>query len=286
MNAIPPVRSIMTSSSNPLFQEKYDFIFSIGEACSCSSTLRNAGLQHRSMPFDWVARPSLVERAKLFHDNFQNWLPKEAMECVGKQLIEKKPKLIYRNTITGTVFNHDFPLDVPFEEAYPIVKARHDRRIARLYETIRSSRSVLMVNLAPPNETKDQSNEDLVAAQKIVSDYFPGVKIHLLHVFNKDDIALEDAEVGTPAPGVFTLKFCYNAFNPEVPHLVNDDILYRLFHKIRLSSRHLTFIDSLNKWSAQHPILNFFFRSRITRNGMQTIEVLRIRICRIKAKKS
>lgn len=274
----------MANSGNPLYQEKYDFVFSIGEACSCSSTLRNAGLQHRSLPFDWVANPPLVERAGLFHSGFQDWLTKDAMECIGMQEIEKKPKMIYRNTITGTRFSHDFPVDKPFDEAFPIIKARYDRRIARLYETIRASRSVLMVYIAMPNETRRQTNEDLIEAVKRVSDCFPGVKIHLLYLFNDNNTPLKEAKIETPGPGIFSFTFCYNAFSTEVPYLVNDKVLYQLFHKIRMSGKHLNTMDSLNKWSAQHPILNRLLRCRVSHQGKQTIEIFRIRVCSFKAK--
>ena len=32
----------------------YDFIFGLGNACSCTQTLREADLQVLSFPFDWV----------------------------------------------------------------------------------------------------------------------------------------------------------------------------------------------------------------------------------------
>lgn len=53
---------------------RYDLIVGMGKACSCSMSLRKAGLQHLSLPFDWMR------------------------------------------------FN---------DEAYPAVRAKHDRRIAR-----------------------------------------------------------------------------------------------------------------------------------------------------------
>ena len=34
---------------------KYDLILPIGEACSCSQSLRTAGLQFASFPWDWIA---------------------------------------------------------------------------------------------------------------------------------------------------------------------------------------------------------------------------------------
>ena len=43
----------------------YDFVFSLGQACTCSMTLRHAGLQFASFPLDWVSGGSLASRTAL-----------------------------------------------------------------------------------------------------------------------------------------------------------------------------------------------------------------------------
>ena len=41
---------------------KYDLIFSMGEACSCSEAIRRLNYQDFSYPFDWVANLTFLER--------------------------------------------------------------------------------------------------------------------------------------------------------------------------------------------------------------------------------
>lgn len=274
----------MNFINSSLFKEKYDFIFSIGEACSCSIVLRNSGLQCRSMPFDWVAWPNLIERSKMFQNNFCDWLPKDALQHIGEQLIEKVPKNVYKNTKTGTIFNHDFPLNQSLDESYPTVKDKYNRRIARLYKMIRSSKTVLAVNLAIPQSTLNYTTEQLIQVKNTLSECFPDVNIHLLHVSNDNDIPLRHAEVTSPAPGVFKTSFCYKAFNKENSYAVNNKILNRFFVHIKLSNKHLSWMDRLNKWSAQHPFLNHIVRWRVRLDNMQTFEIFRMRVYSRKVK--
>lgn len=274
----------MSFLNSPLFKEKYDFIFSIGEACSCSIALRNNGLQCRSMPFDWVAWPNLMVRSRMFQNNFCDWLPKDSLQHIGELLVEKVPKNVYRNTKTGTIFNHDFPLHQPLDEAYPAVKEKYDRRIARLYKMIRSSKSVLAVNLATPSSNLNYTNEQLLQVKNTLSECFPGVNIHLLHVFNDNELPISQAKVTSPAPGIYKTSFCYNDFNEELPNAVNNKILNQFFIHIKLSNKHLSWMDRLNKWSSQHPFLNHIVRWRIDLDNRQAFEIFRVRVYSRKVK--
>ena len=63
--------------------KKYDFIFGIGRACACSQSLRKAGLQLLSLPWDWLATtptpdgPDLDMRLKIMESGFADWLREE-----------------------------------------------------------------------------------------------------------------------------------------------------------------------------------------------------------------
>lgn len=274
----------MTDFLNSFDKGTYDMVFSIGAACSCSSALRASGLQLRSLPFDWVYGVSLEERAQMFCNSFCDWLPEKAMSCIGEQLIESIPKMVYENTVTGMVFNHDFPLNESFEKSYPVVKARYERRISRLFDMIRKSRRVLVVHLATPNATNDYSDEYLIRARNYIGDCFPGVTVHLLHLFNDNNVSLDNAVVKSPAPGILTARFCYNAFNSERPHAADIKLLCKFFRRVQVSNKHLTFFDLMNKWSARHRILNHIVRFRLSSNGKQILEIFRIKICSFKVK--
>lgn len=215
----------------------------------------------------------------MFGNSFRDWLPENAMECIGEQKIEDVPKMVYKNTITGVVFNHDFPLNETFEQSYPIVKAKYERRISRLLNMIRRSRRVLAVHISTPNTAENYSDEYLINVRNYIGECFPGVTIHLLHLHNNNGISSEDAKVKSPAPGVFTSSFCYNAFCHEVPYKVNMKALRKIFSSVRMSGKHISLLESLNRWSAVHPFLNHILRFRISSKGKQVIEIFRIRVC-------
>ena len=52
--------------------KKYDFVFSIGEACSCTQVLRQQGLQNASYPFDWLFGSTLVKRCEILANEFKD----------------------------------------------------------------------------------------------------------------------------------------------------------------------------------------------------------------------
>ena len=79
----------------------YDLIFSIGEACSCSQCLREAGLQFASFPWDWIAFPDLPGRAELMGNGYRDWLEREDLEFVGPGA--GSGKALYRNRRNGII---------------------------------------------------------------------------------------------------------------------------------------------------------------------------------------
>ena len=62
----------------------YDFVFGLGRACACTQTLRKAGLQHLSLPWDWIAvdynptEPDLLERVNIIRTDFKDWFNQES----------------------------------------------------------------------------------------------------------------------------------------------------------------------------------------------------------------
>ena len=63
---------------------KYDLIVPLGYACSCSQTLRRAGLQLASFPWDWVGVPPPSERCRLICDGFKDWMNLEDLKWAGR----------------------------------------------------------------------------------------------------------------------------------------------------------------------------------------------------------
>lgn len=66
-----------------MFEKKYDFVFGIGEACSCSTALRAAHLQIQSFPTDWLAGGDIKERTALIVSDFKDFFNAEDLKYTG-----------------------------------------------------------------------------------------------------------------------------------------------------------------------------------------------------------
>ena len=135
--------------------KKYDFIFGIGRACACSQSLRKAGLQLLSLPWDWLATtpspdgPDLDMRLKIMESGFVDWLREEDLVFVNHVADNGKDQ--YRNKRYSIVYPHDFPRDVPLHESFPAVKAKYDRRVQRLMRLMTEAKTcVLAVYMDSP----------------------------------------------------------------------------------------------------------------------------------------
>ena len=158
-------------------KERFDLVFGLGGACSCSWALRAAKLQFASYPFDWVARVDLRGRTQIVADDFKNWLIKDQMWF--ESWTQSYNNDIYHNRVTGIGFNHDFPKGVPIEESFAQVQEKYRRRIERLYADIRRSRKVLIVWIGFPGG--DPVPDDHIEfCLKTFRGKFPGVEFRML----------------------------------------------------------------------------------------------------------
>ena len=152
--------------------KKYDLIFSIGEACFCSSTLRSLNLQDASYPFDWIGGCSFAERCNLIVNKFNNrFFEKDDLEYLDTAPQENN--YVYINKYNNLSFNHDFPVNVPFDEAYKLSKAKYDRRLKRMYENIDKASSVLLVYMELPSDNHiEYADELLINAFNSLKNFF------------------------------------------------------------------------------------------------------------------
>lgn len=127
--------------------KKYDFVFSLGEACSCSTALRDNGLQIQSFPFDWIALGDLQGRAETVASGFADFFNAEDLEYTNSNGTRSE---CYLNRKNGYLFTHDFPYKGDFKADYPVARAKFDRRIDRLMRRLKSSRKVLACYLEKP----------------------------------------------------------------------------------------------------------------------------------------
>ena len=137
---------------------RYDLVFGLGFACSCSESLRAAGLQLLSFPYDWIAPTigpgidyghELRGRIREIEDDFSQWLQPDELEFVRSS--EATGKDIYASKRLGHTFNHDFPRGASYGETFPAVREKYRRRAARLLGLMRASRRILVVRVDRPD---------------------------------------------------------------------------------------------------------------------------------------
>lgn len=207
-------------------KKKYDFILPMGNACSCTQILRAAGLQHLSFPFDWViyeladGRSDLLARTDLVTSSFQDWLNRD--DLVFRARIDWHPHDIYFNRRTRVLFNHEFSFNADFDAEYPVIKAKYERRINRLYECIRSSKRVLIARIDRPDQSPSTTIGECERALKMLSGKFPGVDFDLLLVSMDASRPLAEMDVSRPSAHIVRLAFDYKDKSPDVPAYAPD----------------------------------------------------------------
>ena len=157
---------------------RFDFVFGLGSACLCSESLRQAGLQFASYPFDWVSGGDIRSRTDMVVGDFEGWLERDDFEYVGNP--EAFGHDSYFNRRTGLLHPHDFAIGRPMAESYEDVRRKYDRRVSRLMERIRASRTVLVAWFVDPQDPRDVPEADIRYCIDGLSRKFPGVKFSLI----------------------------------------------------------------------------------------------------------
>jgi len=175
---------------------QYDFAVSLGGTCTAAESLRRAGMQFASFPFDWAGGEDVRVHAEIIADDFRRFLPFEQLEYRGSN--DEKNGDIYVNRENGSGFYHDFPYETPLAESYPAIKAKYDRRIARFIERMEKGGRVLAMFVQAPGKPIS-SDADLLRARELISGRYPKVELDLFYVYlvQKKPFAREDVvEVG------------------------------------------------------------------------------------------
>lgn len=207
--------------------KSYDLIFGIGAVCSCSETLRKAGLQHLSFPGDWTSplgddlpAPNLVLRVDWLCNGFDGFFNPE--DFVFKRRYEGTQKDIYNNVRTHYVFNHDFPAGSDFSTELPKVVAKYVKRRNRLFSLIRNSRRVLVFRLDLPNGKMPTSLDDCRYARRRLQAAFPGVDFDFALMQPDPNRTLQTRLVEHPEPWLTRIAFEYNDPKSENDALYPD----------------------------------------------------------------
>lgn len=199
---------------------RYDLVFGVGNACSATQTLREAGMQFESFPFDWVAYRSeddLDERTETLRTDFAHWFDKADLAYVGNFDFGWHARAIYHNSRTGVVFNHDFDQGEDFDAAYDKVAAKYRRRAERLFARIRASKRVLAFRLDRPDQKIATSSEACLRLKKMLEAKFPGVAFDVLLMAHDPAVPPECPREERLADGVLKLSFDCHCDDPRAP---------------------------------------------------------------------
>lgn len=202
--------------------KRYDLIFGLGPACSCSQTLRKAKLQLLSFPFDWI----IYLRNMVLHPmdvsdkvghlcaRMEYWFERE--DFVRAHRKQDGLDIVY-NRRTTAFYPHDFHSAEELERDFDKVKAKYERRIARLMELIRQSKDVLMVRLdAPPGEPPTP-DDDCRHARRKMAETFMGTNFDLVHFRCEKGRSFADRTDREIEPGFREIAFDYHDYTPGKP---------------------------------------------------------------------
>ncbi|MBR2838600.1 MAG: hypothetical protein IKE55_07455 [Kiritimatiellae bacterium] len=225
-----------------LLGAKYDFVCGIGPDCGCAGHLIKGRLRRASYPLDWIGSWTLgmATLAKIVADDFAGFLKLENLRALPPpppvdtpegQLDDRHHDWV-GDEATHLVLPHDFPAGRPLAEAFPAVRAKYDRRIARFYDTMRASRRTLFVYWTW--RTHPEPDEILRAAE-VFRAKFPGRRVDLLVMRHADAREVDARAIGD---GVILVDA---PIHPAGANPAFGDIEFnkRLFGAIRLRGKRL-----------------------------------------------
>ena len=217
-----------------LNKQKYDLIFGIGEACSCTQSLRKYDLQFASFPFDWLFGTNFIGRCQILAQRFNRFIEKKDLQDTQRRNSDKNnPCEVYYNTYNDITFNHDFFITQKFDVLYPIVKEKYDRRIARLLSKIETSKQILIVFLETPTTNHPIIDDKTIKkGYDIIAKAFPKTMIDMLYIQNSKDI--NKTELLTPHIKKIVLPYkCL--IDGAVDYAVDVDKLECVFQNYQLN---------------------------------------------------
>lgn len=197
-----------------MIKQRYDFAVSLGGTCTAAESLRRAGMQFASFPFDWAGGEVLRDHVEVVVGDFRDFMPFEELEYRGPN--EEKNGDIYFNRRNGIAFYHDFPYQVPLAESYPALKAKYDRRISRFIERMEKGGSVLAMFVQAPGKPL-ATDEDIETSRRRLQERFPAAEIDLLYVHLVQDVSFSPDLLKEVAPHAYRIGFdiampgCYDA---------------------------------------------------------------------------
>ncbi len=212
-------------------RKKYDLAFGMGMACSCSESLRRAGLQYLSFPGDWTGpvwgnadnppiEDDIAYRAKMLLSPSSDFFAADALNTT--KTISNTGKQVYFNFKTRYVFNHDFPVGGDFAKELPKVVEKYRRRRERLFALIRESKRVLILRVDRPNAQGPTPFESAREALELLNSNFAPTRFEMLILSYEKGRAVEDLKEESFGENITRWTFDYkNPKSDALPHEIH-----------------------------------------------------------------
>ena len=204
--------------------KKFDLAFSMGFSCGGTMALRKAGLQFVSYPLDWIGSPGIVQSARMIESEFSGWFEKSDLQLVAVRGGSFNNN-VYQNRVTRFGYPHDFTRMRKFDEIYPAVAAKYERRVARFLTDVSEASDVLVVYIERPINAR-AADDDLRAAKQILECKFPKSRFELVYFFldeGRAGYAETVVDDGITAVACDYVQYDYG----EVSHAIRSDVQYR-----------------------------------------------------------
>ena len=203
-------------------KKTYDFVFGLGVGCSCSQTLRKAGLQFLSLPFDWTGYTKNLQlypgdmplKVRDICAGMPDWFRREDISYVHRDIDNQDIPFNHRTT---AFFPHDFHSPKELEENFTAVQAKYQRRIDRFLAMIERSRDLLIVRLEVPPGTPPTTDDDLRLSRRMFAERFPGKRFDLVHIRMEKGLPFRRRRVAEIEPGFTEIAFDYHDYTPGKP---------------------------------------------------------------------
>lgn len=206
-----------------LKKQKFQHVVSLGFFCSVAHDLENIGLRDASGPMDWVwSRWDGVYDCITSH--FEHFMEKDNME---QATIDR---CIYRDRKNHIIFFHDFSKYKKFDEQYPKIFEKYNRRIKKFYENMKEP--TLFIRYIWSGEYKGMSEEK----QKIEQDYDEFTKFIKKYNVENEIIFLANVDVKSEKLPIFHVNPDENDAVSRKP-VYNNENLFDYLSKMSFENR-------------------------------------------------
>jgi len=167
---------------------QYDIAFGLGVGCGVSISMREAGVQYLSLPFDWIGCNDPAHLAEIAAGRFRDWMRLEDLEIEGVRIASQTAHFVVSNRRTGLLAPHDFTTDVSLARQYPAFAEKMARRIARLEGILSTAGAVLLVNVESPQKPGCLTDATLERARSVLAAAYPNAVFDLVCFQHEDGV--------------------------------------------------------------------------------------------------